>query len=425
MNVSEAIKYIHSVSWLGSKPGLGRTRRLLKLMGNPQDKLKFVHVAGTNGKGSVCAMLASVLQSQGYRTGLYTSPYILRFNERMRINGEDIPDDKLAEVTGYVKSFADTMEDTPTEFELVTCIGFEYFYREKCDIVVLEVGLGGELDSTNVIKAPLVSVITEIDYDHVGVLGNSLEEIARAKAGIIKSGSVVVSADNTPSSAAVIAAACTSKGCARIVPDFNMQTDMCCDKSGVSFSYNGIKYHVPLLGKYQLRNALLAITAAKALDSAGFSVDGKAILVGLESVRWHGRFERLCTAPLLYYDGGHNPQGVKAAVETYRELHGDERCVALVGVMADKDYGTEIEALAQIAACFVTVTPDNPRALSAKRLAETVETHGGTAYAAESVSAGVALAGRIAKREVPILAVGSLYMYGEIFAAVKKLFTGD
>ena len=188
MNAEQAIEYIHSVFWKGSIPGLGRTQTLLSKMGNPEKKLKFVHIAGTNGKGSTAAMTASILRKAGYRTGLYTSPYIYRFHERMQIDGEEISDADLVAVTEFVKPLADSMEESPTEFELVSCIAFEYFYRKKCDIVVLEVGMGGALDSTNVIEVPEVAVITIIGLDHTEFLGNTLEEIALTKSGIFKEG---------------------------------------------------------------------------------------------------------------------------------------------------------------------------------------------------------------------------------------------
>ena len=186
MNYEQTLEYIHSVCWKGSRPGLDRTRQLLEMMGNPQDKLKYIHVAGTNGKGSVCSMLSSVLCEAGYKTGLYTSPYVRWFNERMAINGQMISNDELSEVTEYVKQFAEKMEDLPTEFELITAIGFEYFARNKCDVVVLETGMGGRLDSTNIIKTNVLSVITGIALDHTAFLGNTLAEIATEKAGIIK-----------------------------------------------------------------------------------------------------------------------------------------------------------------------------------------------------------------------------------------------
>lgn len=423
MNYEQALEYIHGVSWLGSKPGLSRTRALLALMGNPQDGLRFVHVAGTNGKGSTCAMLASVLKAAGYKTGLYTSPYIVRFNERMQINGEEISDTELAEITEYVKHFADTLEDTPTEFELVTAIGFEYFRRNACDIVVLEVGMGGALDSTNVIAAPLLAVITELALDHTAVLGATLAEIATAKAGIIKSGCTVLSADNTEEGAAVVAAACNRLGCPHYTPDYAAVAERECTADGIAFSYHGRRYKIGLCGTYQFRNAATVLKAVELLAERGLQIDGNAIIAGLASVRWRARFELLNESPTFIYDGGHNPQGVAAAIESYRARFGAVKPVVLIGLMADKDYKKELAMLSALAERFVAVRPDNPRALAAGSLAAEIRAVGCSCVAAESVANGVETAVEIANGKCPVLALGSLYMYGEVYAAAKKLFS--
>lgn len=422
MNINETLSYIHSVSWMGSRPGLSRTRELLRLMGNPQNKLRFVHVAGTNGKGSTCSMTASILQAAGYRVGLYTSPYILRFNERMKVDGVDISDEELAEITEYIKPFAESMAEHPTEFELVTAIGFEFFYRRRCDVVVLEVGLGGELDSTNVIEPPLVSVITEIDFDHTGVLGNTIAEIASAKAGIIKAGSPVVSADNLPDSATVIERTCRDRGCEHITPPYDAIEAQSFYEDGISFRLGEREYRVPLFGKYQYRNATMAITVARTLNGRGLTVTEENICEGLSKVRWGGRFERLASKPLFIYDGGHNPQGVTAAVNSYLALYGDTKAVILIGVMADKDYAHEIDTILPIAGSFVTVRPDNPRALPADKLADKIIAQGGKANWAMTVEDGVRLAVETADGKVPVLALGSLYMYSELKTAFDRLY---
>ncbi len=424
MTYKQALEYIHSVSWMGSRPGLSRTRELLARMGNPQDKLRFIHVAGTNGKGSVCAMLASVLKAAGYKTGMYTSPYIIRFNDRMRINGEDISDDELAEITEYVKQYAEAMEDHPTEFELVTAIGFEYFKRQRCDVVVLEVGMGGELDSTNVIKKPIVSVITPLALDHTAVLGSTIEEIAKAKAGIIKEGCPVVSADNTVEGAAVIKDACRALGCSCRSLAGNWHADDWCffeqDSysmlSGITFNYKGEDYSVPLKGVYQFCNAALVMEVIEVLKEQGFDISTTAVKQGLSTVYWPARFELIRQDPLFIYDGGHNPQGVKAAVDTYKFCV--NKAVVLIGVMADKDYTVELEMLMEIADSFITVTPNNPRSLSAKDLAGAIEKLGGVATAADTVEQGVQMALATGKN---VLATGSLYMYEEVKKAVDKL----
>ncbi len=420
MTVEKALEYIHSVSWMGSRPGLGRTKELLELMGNPQNHLRFVHVAGTNGKGSVSAMTASILKQAGYKVGLYTSPYILRFNERMQVDGVEISNAELAEITEYVMPFAESMADHPTEFELVTAIGFEYFARNNCDIVVLEVGLGGELDSTNVIETAVLSVITEIDFDHMGVLGDTIEAIAYAKAGIIKAGTPVVSADNLTAAANVVEKVCAEKRCTHITPAFEAIEDKALNEEGISFVFRGQRYYVPLLGEYQYRNALMAITVAQELGALGYGINEEHIISGLASVRWRGRFELLCKKPLLIYDGGHNPQGVSAAAESFGKRFG--KGVVLMGVMADKDYAKEIRSLLPVACKFVTVTPSNPRALPAKQLAEKIKGLGGDAVWASTVEDGVAKAAELSGTEIPIFALGSLYMYSEIKSAVEKLF---
>lgn len=424
MNYEQALEYIHSVSWMGSKPGLERTKTLLALMGDPHKKLRFVHVAGTNGKGSVCAMLASVLQAAGYKTGLYTSPYILRFNDRIRVNGADIPDNDLAEITEYVKQYAETMEDHPTEFELVTAIGFEYFYRQQCDVVVLEVGMGGELDSTNVIESPLVSVITPLALDHTAILGSTVAEIAKAKAGIIKEGCPVVSADNTVEGAAVVEATCKALGCEyHSFVGYWHADDWCFfEKSsydplvGISFNYNGEDYTVPLSGVYQFCNAALVMQAVEVLRDRGLNIGTDSLKKGLASVYWPARFEFMRKDPLFIYDGGHNPQGVKAAVDTYKFC--TKKAVVLIGVMADKDYAVELEMLKEIATSFIAVTPNNPRSLPAEKLAEAIRATGKECVAADTVYQGVEMA--LAKGDI-VFATGSLYMYEEVKKALDIL----
>ena len=257
MNYQEAIDYIHGIYWRGRKLGLSRTKELLELLGNPQKELKFVHVAGTNGKGSVCAMLSSVFINAGYRTGLYISPYIKRFNERIQLNAEPIRDAELAEITTYISTFAESMKDKPTEFELVTAIGMEYFKRKKCDIVILETGLGGTLDSTNIIDTPEAAVITAIDYDHIRELGGTIEQIASAKAGIIKPHSDVVFYGNNKTAQEVIKHRCTEQNASLTVTDFTSIHVRTSGIEGARFDYtvNGTTYTdlaLPLPGVYQV-----------------------------------------------------------------------------------------------------------------------------------------------------------------------------
>lgn len=265
MNAREAIEYIHSVSWKGSVPGLSRTEELLRRIGNPEKQLRFIHIAGTNGKGSTAATLASIFRAAGYRTGLYTSPYLIRFNERIQMDGECITDRELAEITEFIKPHAEAMEDTPTEFELVTTIGFEFLRRKRAEIVILEVGMGGELDSTNVIPAPEAAVICNIGLDHTEYLGATLAEIAKTKAGIIKSGCVCVLYPNEKSVENAVAAKCRAVGAELRIADFSLLSPVSHSLDGQEFSFSGKRYKTPLLGEHQLKNAAVALTAVDAL----------------------------------------------------------------------------------------------------------------------------------------------------------------
>ncbi|MDD4422784.1 MAG: bifunctional folylpolyglutamate synthase/dihydrofolate synthase, partial [Eubacteriales bacterium] len=336
MNYEEAMKYIHKISWLGSKPGLTRTRELLAYMGNPEKKLRFIHIAGTNGKGSVSAMIASVLSAAGYKTGLYTSPYIVSFNERMRINGIPISNSQLAELTTFVSQYADNMQDLSTEFELITAVAFEYFYRNSCDIVVLETGMGGELDSTNVIDTPELAVITTIDYDHMNVLGSTMKEIAYAKAGIIKNGGKVVFYGGNPVAEEVIREKCKKENAQLLLPDFSriIKKEITLEK--LCFDYERyIDVSIPLVGIYQFENAALALKALDTLILNDRKIPEEAVYKGMSEVKWQGRFEIIMKNPLFISDGGHNPQGVLSAIESFKVQLPGRKAVFLLGIMAD------------------------------------------------------------------------------------------
>ena len=420
MTPEEALSYIHSVCWKGSIPGLSRTRELLEKMGNPQNQLQFVHIAGTNGKGSTAAMTASILRKAGYRTGLYTSPYIFRFHERMQVDGQCISDEELAEITEFVKPLAESMEDHPTEFELVTCIAMEYFKRHHCDVVSLEVGMGGELDSTNVIQSPLVAVLTNIGLDHTEFLGDTLEKICETKSKIIKPGTIAVTYREKPSVEAVIDARCKEVGAKWMPADFDSIHLVSASLEGQVFDwgpYLGI--HLPLLGKHQLYNAAVVLTIVKALRERGLEISDEAMRQGIASVSWPGRFELVARNPLFIVDGGHNPQCIEALVNNVREYLGGKRLTILTGVLADKDYGDMYQDMAQYAAEFVTVTPPNPRALPAQELKAYLERFGKPVTACDTVAEGVALAKKLAGADGVVLAYGSLYMVGDIEAAAR------
>ncbi len=420
MTYENALEYIHSVSWKGSRPGLERTEELLRKMGDPQNKLKFVHVAGTNGKGSFCAMLSSILKESGYKVGTYTSPYVLRFNERMKINGEDIPDVTLARITEYVRPFAESMEDVPTEFELITAIAFEYFAREGCDIVVLECGMGGRLDSTNVINSPLLSVITGISLDHTAFLGSTIAEIAGEKAGIIKEGCPSLFCSDDSEALQVIrkkAESCDSPLHLVDRTSFLLK-EMSLD--GTVFDYLEYKnVIIPLLGSYQPHNACNVLSAVNILRDGGLDIPTDAICSGLSRVVWHARFEKLCDSPLIISDGGHNPEGIDAATDSIRLYFPDRRVIILTGVMADKDYRYMAEKMASVAEFVYTVRPDNPRSLSAEEYAEVFESLGVSSLPCENVGTALALAKERSGDTTPIICLGSLYMYEQVHRAIK------
>lgn len=421
MTVQEALAYIHSVSWKGSIPGLSRTRELLCRMGNPEKRLKFVHVAGTNGKGSTAAMLASILRKAGYCTGLYTSPFLFRFNERMNVDGEDISDSELAELTAQVRPHAEAMADHPTEFELVTAIAMAYFARHECDVVVLEVGLGGELDSTNVIDPPEVAVICNIGLDHTEVLGNTLERIAQAKAGIIKPGCAVALYRGLPSVEAVFEQACRERGALLRKADFTAIQPVTKGFDGQVFHYSSWKdLRLPLLGEHQLKNAAVALTAVECLRERGWSLSSESVYAGLRDVVWPGRFELLRRTPDFIVDGGHNPQCLEALAQNVRDYLGGRDITALTGVMADKDYSHMYGTMAPLISRFVTVAPDNPRAMPAEDLKRVLEPLGKPVTACPSVPSGVQAALELAGPHGVVLAFGSLYMVGDVRRTVRE-----
>jgi len=423
MNGREAIEYIHSVSWLGSRPGLDRILKLCSLMGNPERGQKFIHVAGTNGKGSFCAMTERILREAGYKTGLFTSPYVLEFNERIRVNGENIPDDALGEVTAYVKSFADTMDDVPTEFELLSAIAFEYFKREKCDYVVLETGMGGRLDSTNIIKSPVMSVITGISLDHTSFLGSTVEEIAAEKAGIIKNGRPVLLGAMDSSSEEVIRCYAEKMGSTVTAVEYERISDVHTTLTDNGFVFdNGLKYSVGLLGDYQIRNAAASLTAVELLRENGAVIPEDAVRRGLEKVRWPARFEILSKEPVVIYDGAHNPQGIDAAVKSIRKFFGDDKVVLVAGVMADKDHSYMTGVISKLNCTVHTVKPDNPRAMEAEALAEEFRVAGvtATAHGTFDEAVGTALC-EANETAAAVIGLGSLYMYGDFVKTLRRL----
>ncbi len=423
MTYKEAVSYIHSVAWKGSRPGLSRITELLARLDDPEGELRFIHIAGTNGKGSTSAMTESILRAAGYKTGLFVSPYIKEFNERICICGKPIDNDSLAEITAQVKCAADGMADAPTEFELITAIGFLYFKKMECDIVVLETGMGGRLDSTNVIKDPLATVITGIALDHTDQLGDTVEEIAFEKAGIIKSGAPVVWGGKDASARCVIEAAAKRMGVPFVAAEDTPITVHSLDLSGAVVDwgeYRALK--LPLLGTYQTQNLATVLALFGALREKGITVDEETLRLGLSRVVWRGRFEKLCSDPVIISDGAHNPEGIAAAVCGIRTYFPNTKVLLLSAVMADKDYRGMVAALAPVVDEVFTLTPDNPRALPAAEFATVWREHGVPATGFETVDAAVAAAVAAATvRKKPLFSLGSLYMYAEVTESLGLL----
>ena len=421
MTAEQAVEYIHSITWMGSKPGLERTQLLLEAMGNPQDSLKFIHIAGTNGKGSTAAMSASILQKAGYKVGLFTSPCLYKFNERIQINGEPISDEDLAAVTSFVKPLAAAQADHPTEFELVSCIGFEYFKRKGCDMVVLEVGMGGALDSTNVIRVPEVAVLTNIGLDHTDFLGNTLAEIAETKSGIIKEGGDAVLYPGAPEVEQVVERICRERNVRLKKADFAGLKRLSHSLEGQVFDCGSRKeLELPLLGDHQLHNAAVVLSIMDTLIEKGWKITEAHIREGLRCAVWPGRFDIVRRDPLFIIDGGHNPQCIEALTLNIRDYLAGKTVIALTGVLADKDYGQMYLPVLPYVKEFVCITPPTPRKLEARDLAIHLEKAGAKATACESIPEGVRTAIQKAGDTGVVLCFGSLYSIADIRAALES-----
>ena len=421
MNYNEALDYIHKINWTFCKPGLDRIEKLCDALGNPERHLKFVHVAGTNGKGSFCSMLSSVLTSARYKVGLYTSPFIYRFNERMRINGEDIPDERLAEITARVKPIADSMTDKPTEFELITAIAFLYFFEENCDVVVLECGMGGRLDSTNVINTPLLSVITGISLDHTAFLGDTVEKIAFEKAGIIKENVPVLWGGEDKACEDVIRKVADERGAKFNITDYKKLSVKSADLSGSIIDFGDFcNVKLPLLGLYQPRNAASVLSAVSILREGGMNIPDSAVYEGIGQARWRARFEIIGNDPTVIFDGAHNPEGIAAAVKSIKHYFKDQKIVVLTGVLSDKDYRAIAKDLSCVSEYAFTITPDNKRALSAAEYAGVLSEYGIEATPTGSVSEALRLGKEKAKElNTALCCLGSLYTYVEVIGATE------
>ena len=420
MDYKEALAYISGVEFFGSKPGLARIGALLEKLGNPQRGMKFIHIAGTNGKGSCAAMTASVLRAAGYKTGLYTSPYLYRFNERMQINGREIPDDTLAEIVTRVKPLAEAMEDHPTEFELMTAVALLWYRQENCDAVVLEVGLGGRFDATNIIDSPEAAVIMNIGLDHTAVLGDTVEQIAFEKAGIIKPGCEVVLYQQAESVTEVIRRRCEEENARLRIADFSQLKSEFDSLYGQSFTYRGEAYALPLLGANQRNNAAVVLELVEALRARGWKLGHGDVEHGLYAVHWPGRFELLSDEPLFVVDGGHNPQCARSVRDNLLHYFPDKRRILLLGILRDKDYAGLTGILDGAADEYICITPDSPRAFPAAELAVHLRRFCKPVAICDSIRDGVSLALDRSDADSVVCAVGSLYSVGEIRACFER-----
>ena len=427
MDWNEAIALLHGANWKHTKIGLERMRDFMHALGDPQEKLRYVHIAGTNGKGSACVMTQSILTAAGFRTGLYISPHLDQFNERLSIDGQMISDADLRRLAARVRAAAETLGEEPTDFEMITAMAFCWFEEQHCALVVLEVGMGGRLDATNVISHPEVCAIMHIGLDHTEFLGDTVEQVAAEKAGILKPGADCVLyhqlagvmdvvqqrfADVNPDAAARL-----------IITDPTAFTARARTIDGQVFDYRACRHlRIQLLGNYQMENAMAVLDIIDCLIRRGWGITENAIRAGLAQATWPGRFEVLSREPLLIVDGAHNPNGVEALVDTIRAYFPDQKINFVMGVMKDKDYHTMLRLIAPYAARFITELPDAHRALRPEQLKSEIRAYfDGPVETADSVTAAVERAMEIAEGTDAItICFGSLYQVAEIRRFSRK-----
>lgn len=423
MRYEEAVAYIKESTSPGSRPGLERVSRLLTLLGEPQNRLKIIHVTGTNGKGSVCTMLESILSAAGYKTGLFTSPYIRKLNECIRLFKMPVTDEEFADAVGIIRPQADTMEDRPTEFELLTAAAMNWFALKECDVVICETGMGARLDATNTMSETLLSIIVNVEMDHMGFLGDTIEKIAFEKSGVIKPGCPVIDGGRNEAAGRVIAKQAEKNHAPLLRVDYDALQNVRTDLGGCTFDFMDYKaLRLSLPGSYQPCNGAVALTSVAILNKRGLFVTEKAVREGMRASAWPARFETILTSPLTIYDGAHNMAGMRAAVESIKSCLGGRKVNIFMGVMADKEYGAMIDMLIPYTEAIYAVTPENPRALPAKRLAKAFREHGaGKAQSFKTIRDAALCALKDSKRdEIPLVALGTLYMYEEAERAFRQ-----
>ena len=414
MNYEQAEKFIHKTLNFGSRPGLERITELCKRLGNPQNDLKFVHVAGTNGKGSTVTMIACALEDAGFTVGKYTSPYVYDFRERIEVNGKMIEKDELAQITQTVETECKKMSVHPTEFEVVTAIGFLYFKQRKCDYVVLEVGLGGRLDATNIITSPLTSVICSISLDHVDILGDTEEKIAAEKAGIIKNGCpCVVYPKNSASVISVFENTCKNTNSKIFSADLSQLEQITIRSDKNTFVYKGVRYNTTLCGEHQVYNAVNAITALEVLGIAS-----RHIVSGVNRASAHARFETIHQNPRIIVDAGHNKDGVEQLLKTIKSDPDIKKLTVIFGMLKDKAYQFAIREIASIAERMICVKPESPRALSSFDMKNIAQMYCDECYGYDDAANAVTTALNCTDKQDTILICGSFYIIEKV---VKEL----
>lgn len=420
LTYQQAILKIKNLEKFGSKPGLERVRKLLELIGNPQKNLKFIHVAGTNGKGSVCFMLASILKECGYKTGLFISPSIMDFRERISINGEMIPKNDVCQILEKLEKFSkDFLKDPLTEFEVTTVMAFEYFSRKNCDVVVLETGMGGRLDATNVIDAPLCSVITTISLDHTSLLGKSIQEIAAEKLGIVKPNSCLVLGAGIDASVFEMAKnVCKNSNSNLVLADSSIVGDF--KFAGLNkseFIYDKIKMQVSLVGSHQRNNVCTVLSVLNALKKT-FNIINIKIKAGFEKVKIPCRIEILSNSPLVILDASHNPESIQALANFIQKNLKNKKLTALFGMFSDKDVDTSLKIIGNYFEKMIVVKSNNPRAMEVESLKKIADKYNKHVLAYENFEEGLKFAVSSLSESDGLIIFGSF----TVVSSAKKLF---
>ncbi len=422
----DAVDYIHSFGKFGSVLGLDRIEKLLNMLDNPHKKLKFIHVAGTNGKGTTTMMCSNILCEQGYKVGTYISPYVSNFRERFQINLEMISEEEFIQLVEMIRPHVAKMNDDGdivTEFEVITTIAFLYFQRHNCDIVCLEVGLGGNYDATNIIDTPLVGVITSISMDHISILGDTIEKIAAEKAGIIKQNTTVVTyAKQDESALAVLYEKCAKTASQLIKPNANAVEITHSGIDGNSFKYSGEEYEITMGLEHHVYNAVTAIEVMRQLSAQGYKVSENSIKNGLKNTRFIARFEILSNTPLIIVDGAHNYEGVSSLAHSIKHIKADKK-VVIMGMLADKDYEKSLKSICNVVNKIICVPVNNPRGLEAKLLCETAKKFIGDADYSDDIDTAYDLAKNALDENDMLVICGSLYMVGDMRKVIIRNLT--